>query len=108
MFHANSVQLRTGRTMPLLGFGTYQVPDSDAGVAAIAFALDNGYKLLDCASFYMNERAVGRALKGRDRRDFFIVSKVWNDAVYKGKTSVRDACIKSIEDLYVLWFICQL
>lgn len=102
MAYANSIQLASGRWMPLLGFGTYLIPDSEEGVEAIVAALDNGYKLLDCASFYRNELTVGRALKGRERRDLFIVSKVWNDAVFGGPRAVRESCMQSIRDLYVL------
>ncbi len=77
------------------------IPDSDAGVEAVAVALDHGYRLLDCASFYRNETAVGKALCGRNRRELFIISKVWNSSVYSGRRAVRESCLKSIRDLYV-------
>jgi diketogulonate reductase-like aldo/keto reductase len=98
------IQLRTGRWMPLLGFGTYQIPAASAGVDAILSALDARYCLIDCASFYHNEKTVGEAIGQRNRPDLFIVSKVWNDAVAGGPSAVRAACMQSLADLYVLLF----
>ena len=85
--------------MPLLGYGTYQLPESDAGVEAILSAIGLGYTLLDCATFYHNEGMVGRAVAKVDRTSVYIVSKAWNDAVYLGASAVREACLQSIKDL---------
>ena len=95
----HSITLNSGRVMPLLGFGTYQIPDNTSGEAIIEQALKSGYRLLDCASFYRNESAVGRAIKTTPRSDLYIVSKVWNDAIFKGSEAVRESCLKSIKDL---------
>jgi len=93
------VVLNTGRCMPLLGFGTYQIPDTMEGSDAVRNALYNGYKLLDCASFYLNEATIGRVIKDFDRGSLFIVSKVWNDAIYEGPDAVRRSFLRSISDL---------
>jgi diketogulonate reductase-like aldo/keto reductase len=93
------VVLRSGDRMPLLGFGTYQIPDSDEGYKAIETALETGYRLLDCASFYKNEHVVGKVIARRERESLFIVSKVWNDAIFLGPSAVRESCLKSIADL---------
>lgn len=90
--------------MPLLGFGTYQIPENKSGVDAILSALDAKYRLIDCASFYHNEKTVGKAISQRNRPDLFIVSKVWNDAVAGGPSAVRASCMQSLADLYVLLF----
>lgn len=93
------VLLNSGTRMPLLGFGTYQIPDSAEGVNAIRVAVQNGYKLLDCASFYGNEKAIGSAIRDIDRDALFIVSKVWNDAIHEGPAAVRRSCLQSLADL---------
>lgn len=87
--------------MPLLGFGTYQIPGTVEGRRAIQYALTHGYRLLDCASFYFNEATVGDAISDYGRENLFVVSKVWNNAVYAGPTAVRESCVESIRNLYV-------
>ncbi|KAF2359532.1 Dpy-19/Dpy-19-like [Trinorchestia longiramus] len=78
-----SVKLNTGASMPLLGLGTYRSHD-DAAVDAVRYALDVGYRHLDCAQFYANEQQVGEGLRDKladgtvKREDLFIVSKLWN------------------------------
>jgi 2,5-diketo-D-gluconate reductase A len=66
--------------IPQLGFGVWQVPDADVD-AAIATALETGYRSIDTARIYGNEEGVGRALEATDlaRDDLFITTKVWND-----------------------------
>ena len=59
----NSVLLRSGRKMPLLGFGTYQIPSTPEGESVVAEAISSGYRLLDCASFYKNEGSIGEVVK---------------------------------------------
>ena len=85
--------------MPLLGFGTYQIPETAEGINAIDFAIRQGYKLVDCASFYKNEASIGKVVESHDRNTLFIVSKCWNDAVYQGPEAVRKSCLRSISDL---------
>ncbi len=67
--------LNDGRTMPALGLGTWQVPE--AHVAAIVRkGIDTGYRLIDTAALYHNERGVGDGVKGED---VFLTTKLWND-----------------------------
>src|SRR3954453_6777575 len=68
--------LRHGAQMPLLGFGTWQITGRDA-VRATAVALETGYRHLDTATVYGNEREVGRALadSGVPRADVFVTTK---------------------------------
>lgn len=73
------VTLNNGVKMPMLGFGVYQVDDHEVCRRCVSDAIATGYRLLDTASVYLNEEAVGKAVKesGVPREDFFLTSKVW-------------------------------
>jgi diketogulonate reductase-like aldo/keto reductase len=70
--------LNSGIQMPALGFGVFQTPP-DETIRAVKTALEVGYRLIDTAAAYGNEREVGEALRrsGIDREDVFIETKVW-------------------------------
>ena len=74
--HASS----PGLTIPQIGFGVWEVPDQIVDVA-LAHALRVGYRHIDTAHLYRNERGVGRALASTDvpRDDIFVTTKVWNN-----------------------------
>jgi 2,5-diketo-D-gluconate reductase A len=67
--------LNDGHTMPQLGMGTWQIPDSQAA-AIVRTGLDIGFRLVDTAAIYDNERGVGDGYKGADA---FLTTKLWND-----------------------------
>ena len=71
--------LRNGVQMPLLGLGVYDLYGKDAE-RAVSDALEIGYRLIDTASLYRNEKEVGRALQqsGLNRSEVFITTKVGN------------------------------
>ncbi|MBO9166405.1 aldo/keto reductase [Lactiplantibacillus pentosus] len=101
--------LNNGVTMPQLGFGVFQVPDLDDCEAAVTAALKAGYRLIDTATAYQNEEAVGRAIKksGLKREDLFITSKLWvSDFTYERAQRGIDASLKRLGldymDLYLL------
>ena len=74
-----SVRLNNGTRMPQLGFGVYKVPDEEiAGVLGTAF--EAGYRSIDTASLYANERGVGEAIaaSGLPREELFVTTKLWN------------------------------
>lgn len=77
---ASSVHQNDGTAMPLLGFGTYQIPDGGACYRAVRHALDVGYRHIDTAAFYGNEEDVGRAVRdsGIARADLYVTTKLWN------------------------------
>ena len=79
MVFAPLVQMNDGRSIPVIGFGVWQVPD-DVVVDATLKALEVGYRHIDTAYLYLNERGVGEALRrsGLDRDDIFVTTKVWN------------------------------
>jgi 2,5-diketo-D-gluconate reductase A len=75
------ITLNDGRTIPQLGFGVFQVPPPETR-AATATAIEIGYRHIDTAEMYRNEKGVGEAIadSGIDRGEFFITSKLSNDA----------------------------
>ncbi|QQD80801.1 aldo/keto reductase [Bacillus siamensis] len=94
-----TVTLNNGVKMPIIGFGVYQVPDAQECENAVYEALMAGYRLIDTASGYLNEEAVGRAIKrsGVPREELFITTKLWiQDAGYE---SAKTAFSKSLSKL---------
>ncbi|MBS6196223.1 MAG: aldo/keto reductase [Clostridiales bacterium] len=85
--------------MPLLGLGVYKSTGPNEVEAAIASALESGYRLIDTASVYKNEDGVGRAVKASliPRNELFITTKVWNTAQRIG--NVDGAFERSLERL---------
>ncbi len=73
------VTLNNGIKMPMQGFGVFQVPDADICEQAVTEALSVGYRLIDTASVYGNEQAVGTAIRksGIPREEMFITTKAW-------------------------------
>lgn len=69
--------LSDGHVIPVLGFGTYPMPDAEAETAVVS-ALELGYRLIDTASLYANEVGVGRGIarSGVDRSDIFLTTKL--------------------------------
>lgn len=74
----NTLTLNNGVTMPALGFGVFQTPPAET-VEAVSTALETGYRLIDTAAAYGNEREVGEAIRrsGLDCGEVFIETKVW-------------------------------
>jgi diketogulonate reductase-like aldo/keto reductase len=80
-----SVMLNNGVEMPQLGLGVFQVQDLAICERSVLDALETGYRSIDTAASYMNEEAVGRAIRnsGVPREDLFITTKLWvQDAGY--------------------------
>ena len=78
---APRIRLNDGRTIPQLGFGVFQIPP-DETAPAVTRALEVGYRHIDTAEMYGNERGVGDAVRasGLERSDVFITSKLNNGA----------------------------
>jgi 2,5-diketo-D-gluconate reductase A len=104
----NTLSLNNGITMPALGFGVFQTPP-DETVAAVASALRIGYRHIDTAAAYLNEREVGEAIRrsGIDRSEIFIETKVWISDYGYGETlhafekSTRKLGVEQL-DLFIL------
>jgi 2,5-diketo-D-gluconate reductase A len=92
------VLLNNGVTMPQLGFGVFQVGDDEAGVA-VATALARGYRSIDTAALYGNERGVGAAVaaSGISRAELFVTTKLWN--ADQGAARVEPAFDRSLQKL---------
>ena len=74
-------QLSNGVSIPEIGLGVYKMTNKVETIEAITTALEVGYRAIDTASFYKNEKEVGEAIKASNvkRDDIFITTKVWND-----------------------------
>ncbi|MDQ0753537.1 2,5-diketo-D-gluconate reductase A [Streptomyces africanus] len=94
------VSLNNGVQMPILGFGVFQIPE-DRTQHAVEAALEAGYRLLDTAAAYENERAVGRAIaaSGIPRDELFITTKLWIQDY--GRDSAERAFDRSLDRLGV-------
>ena len=86
------VEIAPGVSMPLLGFGTWEMRGKEAQ-NAVAHALEVGYRHLDTARMYRNETEVGRALaaSGLSRREVFVTTKMWPDRAGSERTSIEES-----------------
>ncbi len=91
------VILNNGVEMPILGLGVFESGENTA--PAVRYALENGYRLIDTAAFYGNEKEVGRAVKdsGVPREEIFVTTKIWNDMQREGRQ--RESFEKSLKAL---------
>ena len=104
-------ELSNGRKVPTLGIGTFGSDRFSAEDIAnsVLNALEIGYRLVDCASCYYNEKEIGEAFEaafagGLKREDVFVTSKLWNDK--HNPEEVIPQIKKSIEDLKVGYIDC--
>lgn len=102
------VCLNNGVHMPAIGFGVYQIPNSETE-EAVTNALEVGYRLIDTAASYFNEREVGQAVRqsGLKREEIFITSKLWvQDYEYEDALRAFDRSLNNLGvdyiDLYLL------
>ncbi|MFQ1008106.1 2,5-diketo-D-gluconic acid reductase [Gilliamella apicola] len=102
------IKLNNGIEMPTLGFGVYQIDEKHCEQAVLD-AIDVGYRLIDTATAYQNERQVGNAIKvsGIDRKDLFITTKLWlNRASYEGAKIQFEQSLNLLQmdyiDLYLI------
>lgn len=103
------VTLNNGVEMPLLGFGVFQMRDLDECERAVLDAAEVGYRLFDTAASYLNEEAVGRALKrsGVPRDELFVTTKLWiQDAGYEKTKAAFQRSLDRLQldylDLYLI------
>lgn len=97
------ITLLNGKTIPVIGFGTWQAPNGQITADAVKTALQTGYRHVDAAAVYGNETFVGKAIKeyisesGVSRKDLFVTSKVWNTE--RGYDKTIAAFHKTLKDL---------
>jgi len=104
-----TVTLNNGVKMPLLGFGVYQIQDSTECEQSVYDAIMAGYQLIDTAASYLNEEAVGRAIKrsGVAREELFVTTKLWvQDTGYDRTKKAFQKSLKRLQldylDLYLI------
>ena len=97
------IRLSSGHEIPIIGLGTFKIRGKDVVYSALDAALGAGYRSIDTASVYRNEREIGECLKellpkyGLKREDIFITSKLGPKDHGQGRC--REGCLKSITDL---------
>lgn len=107
------MKLNNGVEMPMEGYGVFQIPDFEECKQAVLNAIKTGYRLIDTAAVYMNEEAVGAAIKEAidtglvKREDLFITTKLWwSNASYEGAKKAFEISMKKLGldylDLYLL------
>ena len=91
--------LSNGIGIPCIGFGTWQSPDGETAERAVCEAIEAGYRHIDTAAIYRNEKSVGRGIRasGLKREELFVTSKVWNSA--RGYRTTLEAFEKTLDDL---------
>lgn len=95
----NCFKLNNGVLIPAVGFGTWLAPDGAVAVESVKRALADGYRHIDTAAAYNNEKSVGRAIAKSDipRDEIFVTSKVWNSE--RGYDKTLRAFDKSCADI---------
>lgn len=87
-----TLPLRDGRSIPRLGFGLWEVPRRETA-RVVVDALELGYRLVDGAAIYGNEREMGEGVRaaGLPRDDLFVTTKVWNDRQADARRAVGES-----------------
>ena len=104
------IKLHDGNMMPQLGLGVWQASNEDAHRAVLK-ALEVGYRSIDTAAAYKNEKAIGQALQDTDvaRDDIFVTTKLWNDdqqnVQQAMETSLQKLQLEQV-DLYLMHWPC--
>ncbi len=96
--------LNNGLKMPWLGFGVFRINDGQEVEHAVRYALEIGYRSIDTATVYGNERGVGKAIResGIPREDIFLTTKVWNDDQREKRTlAAFEESLERLDNEYV-------
>ena len=108
------VTFNNGVKIPMLGFGVYKLEEGPECVDRVKLALKEGYRSIDTAAVYGNEKSVGQAIRecGLPREEIFLTTKLWNDEQRRG--DVQEAFDQSLArlgldyiDLYIIHWPCE-
>lgn len=105
----STMKLNNGVEMPIIGLGTWKMPDGKTAEQAVLWALEAGYRHIDTAAIYGNEASVGRAIKksGIPRNELFITTKLWNENHDDPERAFNDSLGRlglDYVDLYLIHF----
>jgi diketogulonate reductase-like aldo/keto reductase len=107
-------QLNNGTGIPCVGFGTWQTPDGKVAVDSVKCAIEAGYRHIDTAAVYGNEKSVGQAIaeSGIGRKELFITTKLWNsqrgyDTALRAFEQSMKALSLDYLDLYLIHWPCN-
>ncbi|MDR0698285.1 MAG: aldo/keto reductase [Tannerella sp.] len=101
--------LNNGIGIPCIGFGTWQTPDGKVAADSVKYAVESGFRHIDTAAAYDNEKGVGQGIResGIDRKELFVTTKLWNTnrgyetALKAFDTSLKDLGLDYV-DLYLI------
>ena len=104
-----NITLNNGLSMPVIGYGVFQIADAKECERSVVDAIESGYRLIDTAASYLNEEAVGHGLRksGVAREQLFVTSKLWvQDAGYERTQKAIDNSLRRLRldylDLYLI------
>lgn len=95
----NYITLNDGSKIPQIGMGAYLLPDDDTTVESLVAGLKMGYRLIDTAAAYTNERSVGKAIResGIPREEIYLTTKLWvQDYGYENASKAVDKCLERL------------
>lgn len=99
----HAIELASGHPMPLLGLGTWDLEGAHC-TQVVQQALDLGYRHIDTAYMYQNQKAIGKALaeSGLDRQEVFLTTKIWKDALQRERVLGQfQECLEMLGTSYV-------
>ena len=105
----HNITLNNGLSMPVIGYGVFQIADAKECERSVVDAIESGYRLIDTAASYLNEEAVGNGLRmsGMAREQLFVTSKLWvQDTGYERTQKAIDNSLRRLRldylDLYLI------
>src|SRR5579864_3720985 len=91
-----NIRLNNGTEIPQLGLGCWKLKDGDEAYNSVKWALEIGYRHIDTAHIYRNERSVGQAIKdsGLKREDIFVTTKLFNTQHFNPEKAINGSLEK--------------
>ncbi|MDR1877290.1 MAG: aldo/keto reductase [Flavobacteriaceae bacterium] len=105
----DTFKLSNGVEIPCIGFGTWQTPEGQVAIDTVKYAIKTGYRHIDTAAIYGNEKSVGQAVAESEveRKELFITTKLWNtERGYETTLRAFEQSMKNLKleylDLYLI------